>query len=61
MPASILSLNMSLNSSYTSLYNLLQQVYAWEYLAGIKDIVVIPEQGDPNNLSITLTIDLYIK
>ena len=59
-PASTLSLNISLNSSYASFQSLLQKIYQWKYLASIKDINIDPEQGDPNNLAVRLTLDLYI-
>ncbi|OGI00413.1 MAG: hypothetical protein A2104_03860 [Candidatus Melainabacteria bacterium GWF2_32_7] len=59
-PANILSLNMSLNSSYTNFQNFLHKIYTWKYLAAIKDITISPEQGDPNNLTAKIVVDLYI-
>lgn len=59
-PVNILTLNMTLNSTYVTFQNLLQKIYTWKYLAAIKDIIIEPVQGDPNNLNIKFTIDLYI-
>ena len=56
----VLSLNMSLSGNYISLQNLLQKISTWRYLAGIKNIE-IEQQGNPDNLSAKLTLDLYIK
>lgn len=58
--AGVLSLNMSLNGNYISLQNFLQKVFTWKYLAGIKNIE-IEQQGNPENLSAKLTLDLYVK
>lgn len=55
-----LTLNLSLSSSYVSLLNLLQSIYTWKYLVGIKDLSIMPSQSNVTKLDIKLTVDLYI-
>lgn len=62
--AGILTLNLSLKSSYKSLQDLLNRVYNWEYLTGITSISIDKPGGSEASsnemLDTKLTIDLYI-
>jgi len=60
VPASILTLNVTLNGSYMSLQSLVQNIFLWKYLAAIKTISLTPDTTDPNSLVIKFTVDLYL-
>jgi len=57
----ILSVNLTLNTSYINLEKILAKIYTWKYLAGIKSIDLEPDKDNSNILSTKLTIDLYVK
>lgn len=56
-----LSIDMSLVGNYTSVQNLLRQVYMWKYLSSIKTIAIKTEPDNPESLTVKLIIDLYVK
>ena len=61
----ILTLNLSLKSSYKSLQDLLKKLYSWDYLIGFTDISIDKSNMDNSldsngQLNAKLTIDLYI-
>jgi len=63
--AGILTLNLTLKSSYKSLQDLLKKVYNWNYLTGITSISIdkttdAASAGNTEMLDTKLTIDLYI-
>lgn len=56
-----LSIDMSLIGNYTSVQNLLRQIYMWKYLSSIKTIAIKTEPDNPESLTVKLIIDLYVK
>ena len=56
-----LNLTFSLRGTFQSVRSLLEKIYTWQYLVAIKEIDVDPEQGNPDNLSIKITVILYVQ
>jgi len=59
-PAGTLNVSMSLDCTYVSIQNLLQQVSTWTYLAEVKSISLEPVPNNTNKLNAKLSIDLYV-
>jgi hypothetical protein len=57
----VLSLKLSMNSSYLSIQNFFKRIYVWDYLYGINNFSLVPNVNNPRHLDIKMDLWLYIE
>jgi len=57
----VLSLTLSLDSSYKSIKDMFNEIYLMKYLVVIKNVEISSVKPDNNTVNALITLDLYIK
>lgn len=61
LPLNKTTVKLSLVSTYGSIQELIEKIYTWKYLVGIKTIKIEDNNNDGGNLYAEVEIDLYTK
>jgi hypothetical protein len=54
-------IKLEMVSTYGSMQNLLESLFAWEYLVGVNSIEISDEKGSGGKLRANLEVELYVK